>query len=211
MKITLPILLSILLVSTLAPLSPHAFANPSCGDTITTSTTLTGDISGCTFQGLVIGADDIVLDCARHTITGTGSGVESGILLYSVTGVTVKNCNVTGFLIGINIFGSSNNNLVRNTSNSNIGTGFVLQGTATGNVLKGNTAMSNSDTGFFLQGTATGNILTGNTANSNSGYGYEDGTTGSGTAGTDNTYSHDHCKGNDFGASHPSGLCKTQS
>jgi parallel beta-helix repeat protein len=49
-----------------------AVQQPSCGDTITTDTTLHRDLVNCPNNGIVIGADDITLDLNYHTIDGDG-------------------------------------------------------------------------------------------------------------------------------------------
>jgi large repetitive protein len=48
----------------------------SCGDTITTDTTLDSDLVNCPNNGIVIGADDITLDLNGHTIDGDGTPVD---------------------------------------------------------------------------------------------------------------------------------------
>ena len=44
---------------------------PSCGDTITVSTTLVADLVNCPNNGIVIGADNITLDLNGHVIEAT--------------------------------------------------------------------------------------------------------------------------------------------
>src|SRR5438309_12014566 len=51
----------------------HAPPTPSalpCGTVITKDTTLQADITGCTGDGLVIGADHVTLDLNGHTVSG---------------------------------------------------------------------------------------------------------------------------------------------
>ncbi len=86
----------------------------SCGDTLTSNTTLDSDLT-CAGNALVMGADNITLDCNNHTVAGNGSG--TGINLAGWTGVTVRDCNVTGFSIGISLFnpaGGGNNTIIDN-------------------------------------------------------------------------------------------------
>src|SRR3954463_14789092 len=45
----------------------------SCGDTITTDTTLHKDLVNCPTNGIVIGADNVTLDLNGHTIDGDGT------------------------------------------------------------------------------------------------------------------------------------------
>src|SRR5947208_2387617 len=87
----------------------------SAGSTwvITANTTLTADHQG----PVVIGADGITLDCAGHTVSGSGSGI--GIVLTGRTGVIVQNCDVTGFYLGIYLDGATNNVLLGNEAASN--------------------------------------------------------------------------------------------
>ena len=65
-------------------------ANTSGTLVIASNTTLTEDHDG----NIVIEADNVTLDCVGHTITGPG---DNGIFFQFRTGVTVKNCRVTGF------------------------------------------------------------------------------------------------------------------
>ena len=52
-----------------------AAAQPGCGATLYSSTTLAHDIPTCSGNGLLIGADNMVLDCDGYTISGTGYGI----------------------------------------------------------------------------------------------------------------------------------------
>ena len=112
---------------------------------------------------IVIAADGITLDGARHTLTGDGTG--NGVLLSGRTGVTVKNVIVKNFEVGIFLSNSDGNTLTSNTANSNTGDGISLEG-SDGNTLKNNTANSNVNEGILLN-LSNGNTLTSNTANSN--------------------------------------------
>jgi len=72
-----------------------------CGDTIYTDTTLTSDILGCEDDGLVVGADNIVLDCAEHIIGGNEG--TNGIVVDQLQEVTIRNCITSGFYRGIDV------------------------------------------------------------------------------------------------------------
>jgi len=88
-------------------------AQISCGQTILSSIALANSLTDCAGSGIVIGADNIVVDGRGHTIDGTGSG--SGVDLVGRSGVTVKNLRLTGFSIGINVSNSVDNRFAGNT------------------------------------------------------------------------------------------------
>ena len=170
MSIPLAVLLLLtVLGSTLIHSASPVFANPVCGATITKNTILTGNIGPCSGAGLIIGANGITLNCAGLTISGKTGNTNDGISLSGRTGVTVKNCKVTGFYDGFYLEHSSGNSLLGNTANSNgrdcNNNGFALYDSSS-NTLTKNTANSNGEHGFSLL-ESSGNSLLGNTANSN--------------------------------------------
>ena len=93
----------------------------------------------------MIDDDGITLNCAGHILDGDGVG--TGIQLISRNFVTIMNCDVTEFSVGIDIGSSSNNN-----------------------TLKNNNTFDNEDDGIFL-GDSNGNTVVGNTANENGVFG----------------------------------------
>ncbi len=141
-------------------------ATVSCGDTITKSTTLTSDIGPCPdgVNGIIIGADNIILDCRGHSISGeaqTGDGIQ----ISGHSGVTIINCKASGFENGFHLDGSSHNTLKTNTASNNGQNGFELLSSA--NTLTGNTASNNGFAGFNLGSYSNYNILKLNTASNN--------------------------------------------
>jgi parallel beta-helix repeat protein len=218
--------------------SPVASAQAvTCGDTITQSLKLTADIGPCSGDGITIGADNITLDCNGHTVSGSGTGsTGTGITVPAgISGVTIRNCQVTEFGIGFSVFGPSNtllDNTARhnggpgfniggvgdtilldNTARHNGGSGFSIFADSTNNNLEGNTARHNGGDGFFLSDTSINNSLKDNKANNNLSFGYADDSflnDGTGTAGTENIYIGNKCSGNGAGGSSPTGLCKPQ-
>ena len=73
-------------------------AAAGCGQTITTDTTLTGDLTNCAGNGIVIGADDITLDLNGHTIDGDPTqGGGDGVRNVGFDGVTIENGTVRDF------------------------------------------------------------------------------------------------------------------
>ena len=148
----------------LGPAAAGPSASVSCGDTITTDTTLTSDLTDCVGNGLVIGADNITLDCSGHLIGGDDSGTDSGVYLSGRSGVTVQNCTVTGFHDGIYLYYSSNNTLTGNTSASNTETGIHLGVFANNNDIENNTVRNNNILGISMVSNSDNNTLNSNVA-----------------------------------------------
>ncbi|MEV7013126.1 right-handed parallel beta-helix repeat-containing protein [Streptosporangium sp. NPDC051022] len=67
-----------------------------CGDVLTSSVTLTADLS-CPGDGLTVGADDVTVNLGGHTLSGGGTGFSTGVSVIGHKGVTVRNGTVTGF------------------------------------------------------------------------------------------------------------------
>ena len=211
------------LLWSLAAATPTSFATapPGCGTLVTTSTTLAADVGPCPHNGLIIGASNVVLNCAGHSITGQGAQI--GISVRQVSAkVVVENCRVSGFAVGIETH-STGGTFTGNTVTGNVN-GFYLKG-AQSTSLSGNTATSNTNAGILLY-RADGNSLSGNTANSN-GFGFYarngsgTNTFSSNTADSNTNYGYydptyhrlgdvyhtDECSKNILGGSNPSGLC----
>lgn len=71
----------------------------ACPGVITSSQTLSSDISGTGTACVTINANSVTLDCAGHSISG---GATSGVLIANgVTGVVIKNCDISGSTYGI--------------------------------------------------------------------------------------------------------------
>ncbi|MEE8359244.1 MAG: NosD domain-containing protein [Candidatus Hydrothermarchaeales archaeon] len=96
----------------------------SCGETITTDTTLENDLKCPTGHGIIIGADGITIDGAGHTIKGkNGAGIE----LESRKDVTIKNLKIENFVYGIYLKLSRDNTIINTTfSNNYFGIMFEL-------------------------------------------------------------------------------------
>lgn len=85
-----------------------------CGDVISASGTytLTQDLH-CSGDGLMITSPGVTLDCVGYTLYGPGYGSNTAIRAVKVPGVTIKNCNMRDWGLGIAIK-DSNNSLVSN-------------------------------------------------------------------------------------------------
>jgi parallel beta-helix repeat protein len=159
-------------------------AHASVGELVVTgNTTLTEDHHG----PVVIAANGVTLNCAGHTIDGSGSS-RNGVEIVGRDGVTVTNCRVVGFG-GYGIVSSAatsptvgnvlSDNVVIGNGNSGIALHSVNGATVTNNVsadngshgyeisdsnanvFAGNVAKGNSAVGFAAEGSDR-NTLTGN-------------------------------------------------
>jgi parallel beta-helix repeat protein len=142
---------------------------------VTSDTTLRDDHQG----SVEVEADDVTLDCAGYTISGPGTRAEDeygfiGILLDGRTGVTVRNCRVSGFDYGTLLTARLGSGSDGNRILDNVALGNRLDGVRVNesehNVLTGNIASSNGQNGFALLGNS--NIVTGNRAFNNDGDGF---------------------------------------
>lgn len=155
----------------------------TCGQVITQSTKLAGNVGPCPANGVIIGADHITLDLNGHTLAGARtqlpSGDAGGIRLPLRTGVTVMDGTVTGFDGGIVVNGGSGNtfkNLTVSDNNSSanadssgnftadLGDGIVIFGSA-GNVVKNDTIQRNGiyDNVAIIGGGSDNNTVQSNT------------------------------------------------
>jgi parallel beta-helix repeat protein len=71
----------------------------SCGQTITASIRLAHDLVDCPGDGLVIGADNITVDLAGHSIAGVNATGSEGIADDGHGGVTLENGTIANFFL----------------------------------------------------------------------------------------------------------------
>jgi len=136
-----------------------------CGDVLTSNHTMTYSLTNCPGHGIVIGADNITLDCNGRTIDGDATGgSDYGIHLDGRSNVTIKNCVITDFAQGINVENSSNNNTVFNNNITGSGGGIRMV-SSNGNSATFNT-VSNASMGIYAD-TVSGGTIAGNVLNSN--------------------------------------------
>ena len=122
----------------------------ACGQTITQSTVLTADVGPCPNNGIIVGADNIVLDLAGHRVFGTPqAGDGAGILLRTRQGVPVRNGTVALFAGGVVILGGSGTTVLRMFANNNIGASAGHEGPSL--TLYGD--------GILIQGSSANSIL----------------------------------------------------
>ncbi len=82
--------------------------------TIYSDTTLTNSIASTTSTCMTIGADNITLDCAGYTITGTQANAY-GVLASGRNNITVKNCLISNYTTAILFTGTNNSFITSNT------------------------------------------------------------------------------------------------
>ncbi len=145
----------------------------SCGSTVTSSVVVTSDLLGCSGDGLIVGADNIIIDLDGHTISGSGTSGSVGVN-NPHSGVTIKDGTITGFEAGVGLLGpcpaSTSGNTVQDlTLTSNSGAGIHIA-CSNSNVIKDNTITSTEGLGIFIDNggnneikdnTITGHIGTG--------------------------------------------------
>lgn len=95
--------------------APSALASSpvTCGATLLRDTRLREDLVDCPGDGLVLGADDITLDCDGHAIAGIGGA--NGVRVDGRASVTVKNCSIRGFSRAIALQGTTGSTVEGNS------------------------------------------------------------------------------------------------
>jgi prepilin-type N-terminal cleavage/methylation domain-containing protein len=108
--------------------------------------------SGC----IQIAADNITLDGDGHRLLGLNvttagnSATSVGVQLTGVTGVTVKELDVSLFNVGVRVNGGRGNTITGNRLHHNTNSGVYLGGVTTGNIISLNDIESNSLAGIHL-------------------------------------------------------------
>jgi large repetitive protein len=78
-----------------------------CGQTLTSSTRLANSLIGCSGDGLVIGADNITVDLAGHSISGVNAARSEGIADDGHRGVRIENGTIANFFLnGVGLRGA---------------------------------------------------------------------------------------------------------
>lgn len=151
--------------------APASAAHVACGQTITLTTTFDGSVGPCA-SGLVVGADNITIDLAGYTLSGTPEAGEGpGIDIGDHTGVTVRNGTVTRFDTGVAVQGGSGNTVTGMTLMANRGGGDFGEGVlifaGTANTVSANRVQDNGPYGGVSLLVASHNVVTGNQISGN--------------------------------------------
>ena len=155
---------------TSCPILPDEYTEESlmCGDVISEDLTLTEPLicSGEYTYGLEIGAEDITIDCNGWGISGSGFG--TGIYVNAYSRVTVKNCDISNFNNGVEIYSSSDSEINKNNIHNNQDNGIYVDLSDNLQILD-NGIRNNDGFGVFIEGedissghTIKGNIINGN-------------------------------------------------
>ena len=104
------------------PVAPASAGHVGCGTVITTNTVLDSDVGPCPNGGLRVTASNITVNLNGHRVFGGPAPRDgTGILLFRVSGVTVRNGTVSNFDMGVAIEGGSRNTVTGVTARDNIG------------------------------------------------------------------------------------------
>jgi parallel beta-helix repeat protein len=107
-----------------------ASTTSGCGSTVTKSIRLTVNLANCPGDGLIVGANNITIDLADFSITGTNGKNSAGIRNdKGYKNVTIRGGSIAGFHAGIAIGGKGAvRNTVENMTISHDGEGVALGG-----------------------------------------------------------------------------------
>ena len=152
----------------------------TCGTVLTESTLVMNDLVDCPFDGLVVGAPDIIVDLGGHTIDGLNyllsgeeTGLPAGIRNIGHRNVHIRNGTVQEFGQGVQIMAGATYNVVEElVIASNAVAGVELwdadDGRA-GNTIRNNAFVGNGEAGVLLLSGTEAAIITGNTFDGNAG------------------------------------------
>jgi len=132
---------------------------------ISTVDNITYTFTGNIYDSIVVERDNIVVDGAGYTVTGSGSG--NGITLTDRSNVTVGNMTIKNFAYGIGLYSSSNNTLSGNNITNNY-VGIYLYASSNNNIAN-NTVTNNRDFGIWLRESSVNRISGNNITNNRDG------------------------------------------
>jgi len=141
--------------------------------------TLTEDYSGAPNSAspvsgtacIKIAADDIVLDCAGHSITNNGTGGTTiGIVQNGTDNLTLKNCDVSGFTYGIYSHRSNRSSFESNNVSASSQIGIYMR-TSGNNSLSGNRISGSTLHGIYVYVSSGSNNFSGNDVYGNTQHG----------------------------------------
>jgi parallel beta-helix repeat protein len=110
--------------------------------------TLTDNITSNAY-GIVIERNNMTLEGAGYTVQGSGLP-GTGILLSGRSNVTIKSMQIMGFFLGIEVEGSSDNNIIENRIAENSDNGIEFFSSSNSNNIVGNNVTANDGYGIAL-------------------------------------------------------------
>ena len=142
------------------PAANAVASHVQCGDVITQDTTLDSDLVDCPGDGIVIGASDVTLDLAGHTIDGTGLDAgNQGVENNGADNVTVVNGRIQQFQAAVSVLLAGANEF-RGLSLADSGIGIYAEDSSATRI-EGNEVTS-SDAGVLLFREGSFNEVVGN-------------------------------------------------
>jgi parallel beta-helix repeat protein len=133
---------------------------------------------------IAIDNDNVTFDCGGHQVDGDDLAIdlEDGIFVGHSSGVTIRNCSVSGFSNGLHLFNSSGSTITNNNFSGNGSDGIHIANSSL-NTISGNTI--NDNTQGITFSTANKNTINSNTVcNKNRDFNIYSGT---GNSGDNNT------------------------
>lgn len=114
-----------------------------------------------------IDADDVLLDGAGHTVSGSGTGISVGDYEFpGFSNVTIENLTITGFWEGI-YFANTFDSQIRNVTVEQCSYGLWFDQSDTNDIRE--SEFSNNDQAIHVTETSTGNVFRSNTVTNNGG------------------------------------------
>ena len=145
---------------------PAGAAALACGSIVLRSVVLTGNITGCTGPGLVIGADDITVNLGGFVLSGTAANTNTGINTNFHRRVILKNGTVTSFGTGVRVLGSDSVTVKTLTVKGNRGAAGLLLDGASASVVSQNKVVNNAvPVGVDLLGGSSSSVTDNKIAN----------------------------------------------
>lgn len=124
---------------------------------VSADTTLTEDHIGT----ITVDADNVTLDCDGYVVQGPGDGTATGVWVFDHDGVTVENCDVRDFSIGIHVESAVGTVIQDNEVSGNSQNGILLIRGANSSTVSGNTLSNNANESITVV-ESTGNSLDAN-------------------------------------------------
>ena len=139
-----------------------------------TNNIVTGISSGSCIS---IVASNVSLDCNGHTIKGSSPYVANATPVYGIkvagsSNISVSDCNVNGFGVGLYSFESSRVNVTASNFSNNVLSNIYLNSSKDGNFINNTLLFANVNGSFALVGNSTHNVFLNNTVSSDNATGF---------------------------------------